>query len=185
VANKVEKNVFSFINKCSEEIGIFHNNKASQLLYCSCLDLELSSPIEQILYCALETLRILNFIERAETIKTKNGDSISGLYIYPQYKIDIYRVDFLVIYGSPLDQNKEQPYYKQVIVECDSQQFHERTEEERRYEKGRDRYLIKKGHKIFHFTGKEIITKSFDVAAEIIAYLKNEDIENIQTNANC
>jgi Uncharacterized protein conserved in bacteria len=60
---------------------------------------------------------------------------------------------------------------RQVIVECDSQQFHERTEEERRYEKQRDRFLTVEGYKVFHFTGAEIVRNPWSVAAEILEFV--------------
>jgi len=56
------------------------------------------------------------------------------------------------------------------VVECDSQQFHERTEEERRYEKARDRFLQKKGYKIFHYTGADIKSNYKKIVREIIRY---------------
>lgn len=64
---------------------------------------------------------------------------------------------------------------KVVIIECDSQQFHERTEPERRYEKARDRFLQVEGYKIFHYTGASIKNNSLDIAKEIIAYVLDCD----------
>ena len=81
------------------------------------------------------------------------------------FKVDKYRTDFKVDFlcGNKIE--------KSVLVECDSQQFHERTEKERRYEKARDRYLKIKGMEILHYTGKEILENPFLVAKEIINYL--------------
>lgn len=70
-----------------------------------------------------------------------------------------------------------------VIIECDSQMFHDRTERERRYEKMRDRYLIQQGYKTFHYTGKEITDSPFKVAAEILAYVTKSSVEDILTDS--
>ena len=72
---------------------------------------------------------------------------------------------------------------KKIIIECDSQLFHERTEKERRYEKLRDRYFTKKGYKIFHYTGKEITDYPCKIAAEILAYITDTSIEYISLNS--
>ena|SRR3990167_3026537 len=166
------KEVLSLIEQCSRMYGRYKEEDLNQDLFHACLDMD--SPIEQILYCALEAIR------RIETISTGyyelvNGNPVkTGLFITPQFPIDKYRVDFFVSYkwAANCDTALSE---KQVIVECDSQQFHERTERERRYEKGRDRFLHTKGYTVFHYTGKEIIEDPFRVASEIIAFLTNQD----------
>jgi len=50
---KLEKNVMDFIFKCSKGIGRFEEEKASQIIWCECQELGMESPIEQILYCAV------------------------------------------------------------------------------------------------------------------------------------
>jgi len=78
-----------------------------------------------------------------------------------------YYIDFLVSYNI-LGQSQK------VLIECDSQQWHETTEDQRRYEKSRDRYLLKKGYKVFHYTGKEIINNPYIVACEVLEHLTGE-----------
>ena len=57
------------------------------------------------------------------------------------------------------------------VIECDSQQFHENTEKERRYEKERDRYMTKEDYKILRYTGKEIMENPYKVAKNAISIM--------------
>ena len=113
------------------------------------------------------------FIEIDE-IYNHTESNKTGLFICPQFMIDKYSVDFLLIYNNHVSNNKIM-----LIVECDSQQWHDRSEKERRYEKIRERYIVSKGYKIFHFTGKEITDNPFKVAIEILNYLTNNEIEEV------
>ena len=173
---KVEKNVMDFLGSCSDKIGLMANESFNQEVFCNFIDLNISSPIEQILYIALKTVAKINFIENAEPYcLPDNSWTVRGLDIKPQYKIGQYRCDFLVTFDSYNISNS-------IIVECDSQQFHERNEHQRRYEKARDRYFIAQGYKTFHYTGSEIIKNHLEVAKEIIVYLTNRDKDDIFTN---
>ena len=128
----------------------------------------MESPIEWIVYISLNTLVKLNSdLKIAEPIETPKGTYSGGLFIHPQNRIDKYRIDFLISYDMPLWKGKE--YRKEVVVECDSQEFHERKEADRRYEKGRDRHIQKRGYRIFRYTGREIIDQPFVVASEILS----------------
>ncbi|MDO8357217.1 MAG: DUF559 domain-containing protein [Nitrospirota bacterium] len=100
---------------------------------------------------------------------------VHGLDITPQYVLGKYRIDFKVSYDrSPKHfADIAQLQSNVILVECDSQEWHERSEKERRYEKARDRYLISNGHEVFHYTGKEIKDDPVTVAAEIIAHVIN------------
>ena len=167
-ANRLESDVLSFVARCAAIIGRDAEDTASQDLHSECLDLGMESPIEQILYCAILTLAKINGIREAdEPFKDENGEMhMIGLSVRPQVVIGKYRVDFLV--------SREILHYKsgcekrEIIVECDSQQFHERSEPERRYEKRRDRSLLSQGYKAFHYTGAEIVKEPFQIAAEIL-----------------
>jgi len=174
---KLEKNILNFIDKCAKEVGKFEEDNFNQTLWCACLEKGMESPIEQILYCALKTIARLNFINEAEPVEYDGKTYVLGLGIWPQYVIGNYRVDFLVEM-SGIDYKNRIQTKKGIIIECDSQQFHERTEEERRYEKKRDRYLMSKGYKIFHYTGKEILVNPLKIACEIIAFVTDSKIED-------
>lgn len=180
----IEKNVLDFHNTCIEEIGKHEKYNFSADLTCEYEELKIESPIEKVLYCALKTIARLNFIEQADPVERNGKWYVVGLSINPQTKIGNYRVDFKVGFGTPPRQDGTQRVNKNIIVECDSQEFHERTEQERRYEKIRDRFFTVKGYKIFHYTGKEILERPLDLAVEIIAYVTDIKIEDLQKDSN-
>jgi len=166
-------NIDQFLKNCASHIGEIEKDYFYRDIYEECLeypnaDHEMESPIEWIVYISLNALVKLNSnLKFAEPIETPTGTYLDGLFIHPQKRIHKYRIDFLISYNMPLWKNEE--YRKKVLVECDSQEFHERKEAERRYEKGRDRFIQKKGYRIFKYTGREIIDQPFVVASEILS----------------
>ena len=178
----IPNNVMDFLKKCSEDIGNFQNDNSNQFIWNRIQDY-IDSPIEQLMYCALYTVAYLNQFSMAEPFNIGNKTYLSGISILPQVEIGNYRVDFLIEFHQ-LTYIDEHPRKTQVIVECDSQQFHDRTEKERRYEKQRDRYLQSKGYKVFRFTGSEIVKNPLPLAAEIISIVTDTPIEDLQINSS-
>lgn len=79
-----------------------------------------------------------------------------------QVQIDKYRVDFRIGY-------RDEPISKKwayVLVECDGHDFHERTKEQAKRDKGRDRALAAAGFQVVRFTGSEIWADPFACAKE-------------------
>lgn len=151
------------MNEASIEVGKHEAEEFNVSCFSECVDWPINSPIEQILYTAIKAIRVFNAIEDGDTHYDHDGKEYGqGLNIWPQHIIGKYRVDFFVTYISILEPTK------MLAVECDSQEWHEQTEQQRRYEKKRDRFLISRGYKIFHYTGKEILENPYKVAAEII-----------------
>lgn len=143
---------------------------------CNCVELGMESPIEMLMWIALNAVAKVNGLQfnEPETNQIMSG----GVDFYPQFQIGKYRVDFLVVsypYGKYDKTNT-----REVIVECDGTAFHERTEAERRREKARDRWLQRQGHKIFRYTGAEIISRSYEIATEILDYVEG-DAGNVVT----
>lgn len=167
---KIEKNILDFIKKCSGVYGDIKNDAFSQDVWCQIHDYSISSPIEQMLFCALKIVQEMAYINVAEPIEVNGKWYSVGLGIIPQFKIKNYKVDFLVHYGSHITQGNQKDK-KEIVVECDSKQFHDRTNEERRLEKQRERIIVANGYKIFRFTGSEIVKNPLKVASEIIGYL--------------
>ena len=114
---------------------------------------QITSPIEQAFLSAWLCVLRFNYYPIA---------------IHPQSTLGEYRVDFLIRH------NKEA-----VVVECDGHDWHERTKEQRAYENARNRFLQKKGYKVFHYTGSEIISDPLRVAAEVLAEIVHTQIEAI------
>ena len=181
---KLEKNVLEFIDKCSKEVGKFEAETFDQDVWCYCVEKDRTeSPIEQILYCALKYIQKLNKINDWENALINKIEYLIGLNIFSQFKIDKYRCDFFIEYGSHI-RGGFQEFHKELIVECDSQQFHERTEKERRYEKARDRYLIMQGYRVFHYTGSEIVKDPLEIAIQILSYITNINYDDFIKNSS-
>jgi very-short-patch-repair endonuclease len=138
------------VHRCSSIVGAASVDSFGYQMYDEC-KARIESPIEQYLFVAISTLSHVCYMR-----------SIS---ITPQYQVNRFRVDFFVAF------TKASGEVVSVIVECDSQQFHERTESQRRYEKARDRALLVAGYQTFHFTGKEIKDEPFSVAAEVLSHI--------------
>lgn len=146
----------------------------------------IASPIEQLLFAAIEFVREVNHINQCEPEGLRGDCFLHGLRIIPQFHVLTYRSDFKIDYyeyPSTLEETEHQKP-RTVLVECDSQKWHERSEEERRYEKARDRKMISDGYQVFHYTGKEIIADPIMVAAEVVAHVthmsKDELISSVR-----
>ena len=91
--------------------------------------------------------------------------------IFLQYKIDKYFADIAI-------KNTEG---KIIIFEADGHDFHEKTKEQAKHDKERDRFLQSLGCKIYRFTGSEIYSNTLDVIIEVSTIIENEfygDCEN-------
>jgi very-short-patch-repair endonuclease len=174
---EITPEVNAFLDHCSLMIGKNAEESFNQNTFCEFTDLKMESPIEHMLYTALWTVANLGGFPHDEVHYLESGEKLSGLSITPQVIIGTYRVDFLVSWnGYPYALNT---HPKSVVVECDSQLWHERTEAERRYEKRRDRELLKLGYHVFRFTGKEIKDTPFRVASEVLNFVSGRVHENV------
>lgn len=91
-------------------------------------------------------------------------EEISVNSLFPQYKIDNYTVDLLC----------KLPNGKSIIFEADGHDFHEKTKEQARHDKERDRYITSRGLNVYRFTGSEIFSNTLDVVIEISEIIINE-----------
>lgn len=82
-----------------------------------------------------------------------------------------YRADFMIEYTPNMldDQNR---IIKKMIVECDGHSFHERTKEQAKRDKERDRLFQKHGYAVLRFTGSEIVKDPVKCAEEVLAFIK-------------
>ena len=174
----MEKNVEDFVNECAKKLGDSQAHGFTSELEMfeeegyGMWSEGIKSPIEQILFAAILHNIKINGVPLADPETIGEYDVVFGVDVEPQLKIGKYRVDFKIRNIRYIYDNKKQCLIvdesKFVLIECDSQEWHERTEKERRYEKARDRYFAKHNLKIFHYTGKEIISKPYGIAAEIL-----------------
>lgn len=83
-------------------------------------------------------------------------DCLSSRYeIWPQVTIEKYRVDFLVRFLR-YSWKEHRFDVEQAVVECDGHDYHEKTKEQARRDKRRDRRMTAQGLKVYRFTGSEI-----------------------------
>ena len=89
------------------------------------------------------------------------GGGLDKIVIFPQSKIGNYRADFLI-----LCELNDRHFW--VVVECDGHDFHERSKEQARRDRSRDRWMTANKISVLRFTGSEIF-KDPDACAEQVA----------------
>lgn len=85
-----------------------------------------------------------------------------GLIIRPQAMVGSRRVDFLI---HAYDWRNRR--WRRLIIECDGHDFHERTKEQARRDRSRDRLSTMEGYDFFRFTGSEIWNAPWGCAEQI------------------
>lgn len=126
------------------------------------------SPIEEALVIAMLAEQQGDFFEFDEGIsedslhKRKRALSPLRAFVFCQEPIGKYRVDFLV--KVTLDGND----VGSIIVECDGHNFHERTKEQARRDRSRDREFTLAGYVVLRFTGSEIFQRPMSCSGEIV-----------------
>lgn len=163
------KNFDSYLEVASATAGKSAESDFMQEMEQRIADYEIESFIEKLLFVAIHCWAATEGVEESDGPKyDRNGKEclFYGYSVEPQFGILSYKVDFLIRYDcGPKLQEK-------VLVECDSQEFHERTEQERRYEKKRDREITGQGYRILRYTGKEIMEEPYKIADEILKTVK-------------
>lgn len=133
------------------------------------------SPIEEMLMAAL-FVRGRNSEHRVDFMLTSNPPAEPYFhecaFVYQQVTIGNYRVDFLILDATL---PREIGPHRWMIVECDGHDFHERTKEQARHDKKRDRFFQSMGYKVLRFTGSEIWADPEDCADEIVDELRAND----------
>lgn len=76
------------------------------------------------------------------------------VYVFSQVEIADYRVDFLAIMKFAPHGREPTTFY--LAIECDGHDFHEKTKEQARRDKSRDRALLLSGIPCMRFAGSEI-----------------------------
>ena len=169
--NKLSEAAMQRLHEAADFAGRVERESFIYNIGSECVDLGMQSPLEHILYVAMQVVMRVNLIDMARPLTPNEMDE--GISILPQHKIDAYRADFFVSYfpcGSTAPT-------RSVVVECDGTAFHERTEDERRLEKRRDRHMQKRDLKVFRYTGKEIMSNPYKIAAEIIGYVTDMEAD--------
>lgn len=125
------------------------------------IDKECESPIEKIMYLALMIYWQIN---------VTNG---IGIQIIAQEEIGKYRVDFHITAYALVGFEKRKELSKELIIECDGHDFHEKTKEQVSKNNNRDYELKKQGYEVLHFSGSEIFNKPMLCAGKVFNYIEN------------
>lgn len=87
--------------------------------------------------------------------------------VIPQAHVGKYRADFLVrigdVHGGAW-----------MVIECDGHDFHERTKEQARRDKARDRWMVSQGILVLRFTGSEIWADAMLCAEAVVDTIYEE-----------
>jgi hypothetical protein len=100
------------------------------------------------------------------------------LAICPQHHVGQVHVDFMVTLAeaTPTGRRPDGSWdtvwkEERLLIECDGHEFHERTKEQARRDKKRDRELQKFGFQVFRYTGSEVWADPIAVSEEIVTTL--------------
>lgn len=104
----------------------------------------ISSPIEKLFY--------LYALDYQSAMRYRHGNTIR-LYILPQWKITDGERKYIVDFYFDCESINGELH---LVVECDGHDFHEKTKEQAKKDKSRDRDLLKLGYQVIRFTGSEI-----------------------------
>lgn len=85
------------------------------------------------------------------------------LNVVPQFQIGRYRIDFLV---SDSDETAR------IAVEIDGHDFHEKTREQARNDRRRERALTMQGYRVVRFTGSEVFHDAQQCWAETVSIFR-------------
>lgn len=167
---QIAPNVLSFLERAADLHADSERRKFLDQMGASLLEAGMESPIEDLFWTSFNALCAAHYLEvNPDPEFGVKGEPVPGygVYVTPQAKIGKYRVDFLV------QQNGIGPdeHLRPVIVELDGHDFHDKSKQQRSYEKARDRALIKAGYRVLHYTGSDIFADPFAVAHEVLVML--------------
>lgn len=137
------------------------------------------SPIEVAMATALWVVgeHLVGQVEIQSNIFPAKVPEHEVLAIQPQAEIGQYRVDFLLHYRilRPVVEDgkiiKDAEPYKRMVVECDGHDYHEKTKQQARRDKERDRLMQSMGISVFRFAGSELWEDVFGCATQAIVAL--------------
>jgi hypothetical protein len=136
------------------------------------------SPMEQMLLAELMQEAGFYFLpESAEYVlyKSKLKRVVGGWNAIgdPEAKVLVaqrgagkYRLDFAIV---PVDGSPG------IAIEVDGHDYHERTKEQAKHDKRRDRWLQRHGWRALHFTGSEVFADPAKCALEVTAMADGDD----------
>lgn len=180
--------IFNATLRASVHLNVFRLFQDLEAVWGKC-----ESPIEQAMLGALiivgrELMDSVVYIVGG----TKYGDTDGGLdvlLVEPQAQLGEYRIDFLLTqseWGPDPHPSRERTLSdgrvipgtrtieKKMVIECDGFDFHDRTKEQARKDRERDRALQSFGYRVFRYTGSDIWSDVFRCAYEAVLALNKE-----------
>lgn len=129
---------------------------------------KVKSPIEQIMLAKLncELSGIEAYLNSFMHWKHEELFKYSNLSIgepIPQFKIDNYRVDFMIPITITV---KSMVITHNIVIECDGYEYHYSTPEIILKDKKRQKDIEKQGYKVLRFLGKEIVNNADSCMSE-------------------
>ena len=175
-------NVRAFLDKACTDHGHIMADRFSQEMWLLIVDC-LQSPIEDLFEIACYNLCQANCIE-VNSFEHRNitpdGNFVKPdqrlpkwlrfapcVLFTPQAQIGKFKVDFLLEANWPPEWHRN-VVFSPVIVELDGHDFHDKDKHQRAYEKGRDRFLVRAGYRVLHYTGSEVAADPYKCAHEAL-----------------
>jgi very-short-patch-repair endonuclease len=164
-----DERIWQFLGECQEDAAEIARAKLDLKFMCSAFECE--SEIERLLLLAFLRWEAINPFDTFKILGFRDHDlnearDLAWRLIVPSYlhhsvtvalmqcPVSNYRVDFLL--GVVRAEKGERRGEHWIAVECDGHDYHERTKEQARRDKSRDRSLMALGIKTMRFTGSEI-----------------------------
>jgi very-short-patch-repair endonuclease len=103
------------------------------------------------------------------TTQYNYGSLYQLVRVFTQVKIGTYSAD-MVVEWSLLDQD---PITYRSVIECDGHDFHERTKEQARHDRRRDRTIQEFGLPVLRFTGSEIHADAAACGRQVMKFFES------------
>lgn len=135
------------------------------------------SEIEKLLFLALlevadgrtrEQTGLIQIDDVSALPSPEGSKSLLSIYIRRQVPLEEgWRADFVVYASDPLCRVLKKPGWRELVIECDGHDFHERTKEQAARDRSRDRAVTLNRRTIMRFTGSELWRDPMGCALEV------------------
>lgn len=132
------------------------------------------SPIEQLFLTAM-LYRGFGGMHELLICPLKNDEGLPEvesqrrrfLFMRHQMPIERWRADFVFYAWDNQPRILKKPGWRELVVECDGHNFHERTKQQAARDRARDRAMVLNDKTVFRFTGSELWKDSWGCAGQV------------------
>lgn len=165
------------VDKAGYEIKEFPD-KIKSVMACYVESKEyVKSPIEKICAALLSCLKTDygTYASHQPVISEKPGPT-AAFYCQPRITVGdrTYTVDFLVRCHAGAE------VFREIVIECDGHDFHERTKDQAKKDRSRDRALTNAGFTVLRFTGSELYREPYQCLEELESAITKAIDEAVQ-----